>query len=183
DALARARRGNGQDVLGAIVAQIKPAKETQYDATLAQQVRLGYIANIRPAGRAVGVRLDLSARPPGGSPASDHATGHAAESGDGASAGKNVGRLAVEGQPPRKEAPRRVNLEAQKLEPRSAKCRLVSEHAGCPLCRRPKARENHEKSGTNLKAIDLSPIHCAFPVAHACSRCGRTWALVNGKTP
>src|SRR5215475_13621479 len=38
DALARARRGNGQDVLGAIVAQTKPAKETQYDATLAQQV-------------------------------------------------------------------------------------------------------------------------------------------------
>src|SRR5262249_18285891 len=138
-------------------------------------VRLGYIANIRPAGRAVGVGLDLSARPPGGSPESDHATGQAAESGDRASAGKHVGRLAVEGQPPPKEAPRGVNLDARKLEPCSAEGRLVPEHAGRPLSRCPQAREDHEKSGANLKAINLSPMHCAFPgwrlCAHAGSRC------------
>ena len=109
---------------------------------------------IRPAGRAIGRGLALEAGPPGGSPDGDGTAGNTPERSNDASARKHVGCLRIERQPPHEQLPGCINLEPEEIDHGGAERRLMAEHGGRPLRRRPYANDNEEQRGANLKAND-----------------------------
>ena len=167
DALAGARRRHGEDVLGAVVAQVGVVEQAEHDAARRQQAGAAHVANVRPAGRAVR-RFDcFGSAPPGGSPDGDQcgcdATGERQETG----AAEHLGCLCVEGDPPGEQLPRRIDGDAAETDPRRAQCRLMPEHACCPLRRRPheakcQKTQQWRLAGSRLRLDDIA----CFPRAH-----------------
>ena len=159
DAFARPRRRHGENVLGAVVTQVAAIVEAEHDALTAQQPRGPDIGMIRPAGRAVGRGLALEAGPPGGSPDGDGTAGNSPERSNDAGARKHVGGLRIERQPPDEQFPGCVNLEPEEFDHGGAERRLIAEHGGRPLRRRPHANGDEEQCGADLKANDPSRRH------------------------
>ncbi len=59
-------------------------------------------------------------------------------------------RLAVERQPPGEEFPRRIDLDAEKLDPGCAERRLMAEHVGGPLRAGPQASDGEHQGRRGL---------------------------------
>jgi hypothetical protein len=136
DALTRARRCDGENVLRTVVTEIAIIEATKHDAALRQQGSVPHIRQVRPAGAARSLETPGSV-PPGGSPEGDErgrdATGECQQAG----APEHLGCLGVEGHPPGEQLPRRIDRNAAEADPRVTERRLLPEHGRRPLRRRP----------------------------------------------
>ncbi|MNQ36079.1 hypothetical protein D3C85_495900 [compost metagenome] len=133
NALARARRGEGQYMLRAFVAQVLFLELAEEHSGWPSQSGFAHLNCIGPARRAVGGDVSSLARAP-----DCHADGHhqrqqAAAGGDAAADVEDLRRVGIEGEPPLEQPPGVVNGRAQQFEPGCAQARLVAERVGRPL--------------------------------------------------
>jgi hypothetical protein len=157
DAFARTRGSEGHDVLGTGVAQIVRLglrKLAEEDSLAAQQASTRGLPGFRPARGSVGDDALGRASTP-----SRH--GHGAKRGQGtpgscdaSSVQEDGRRICIEGEPPRKQAPREVDRLLAQKEPGSTKLRLVVQGACRPLSARPERGQGHETDDKDLSKKD-----------------------------
>ena len=145
DAFAGARRRHCEHVLRAIVTQIALIIEAEDHALIAEQTRLLDVAQVRPAGRAIGGNGLAMARPPGGSPHSDGTADDPPEGGNGAGACEHVRRLTIKGQPPGEDLPWRIKRISAQRDHRRAEGGLELQHRRRPLCGQLQAEQRKQQ--------------------------------------
>ena len=164
DALAAPRRGEAQHVLGAIMAQIVPAKPAEHHAVGTNEARRLHLVRLGPACRAIGGDGLGLACPP-------HRHGDRGGDGDEAAGRGNerapaedAGGIGVIGEPPGEESRREVDRHAGELEPRRPQLGLEAELPGDVLGRAPGRGEHDQANDDDLAPEDLGGGHESAPL-------------------
>ena len=144
DTLAGPRRGEAQDVLGSVVAQIVPGEPAEDHAVLADQPGVADFARTRPARRAEGRDLARFAGAPHRHGDGDGDRDEPARRGDVGALIEDLRRVGVEPVPPPEEGRRWIYGKAQEPAPRRAEFGLERQPPRDPFRRAP-GRGQHDR--------------------------------------
>ena len=159
DALARAGRGEGHDMLGTVMAQIAAIELTQENTGIAEQARALDFARRRPARGAVGGDVARLARAPERAEHGRSAADEAARGSERPGLVEDVGRIGLVMIPPGEERPGPVDRQLAEPEPGQPELRLVGEHRGGPLRRRPQPKNHDREHDQDLSDQELGGGH------------------------
>lgn len=173
DALAGPRRGEGHDVLRAVMAQIGAVHQAEEDARLFRQTGISYVFAVGPAGGAVGGDVLGLPRAPDRAGDCRQCRGDAAASGDGAAGAEDVRRISLIDIPPLEQPPRVIERKAINDEPGLAKTGLKAELEGDPLRREPCAGKRDAEHNQHLSDEHLRRRHSRPATAPQIGSCRR----------
>ena len=171
DALARAGRGKGHDVLGAIVAEVVAADTPEEDAGWPSEPRSTDIPVRHPVRRAVGRHELRLASPPNGAHDRGRSGEHSASPSDRPTGREDLRGVGLVGVPPLEEPPGVVDRNVVEDEPGCPEAHLVAERRGGPLRGVPDAGQDDPEDDQDLADENLGRGHAEIPPLLVPARC------------
>ncbi len=150
DALARTGGRKGHHMLRTIVAQIVAVLDAKEDAGGPHQSGARDLAVRGPARGAVGRDLPVLPRAPKRPGDSGGACHEARAPRQQPRLVEDIGRIGLVVEPPAEQRPRTIDRNIEQGEHRRAELRLMAEHRGGPLRRRPDAQDHHAEADEDL---------------------------------
>ena len=151
DALAGTRGREAQNVLGAVMAEIRPIQLTKHDAVWPEQAGRLHFGRRRPPGGTIGLDVLRFARWPDGHTDGDRDRDESARCRDARALDEHRRGVGVLGIPPPEKGRGKIDRHAgRQLEPGLSQFRLESESPRRPLCRGPDRDKHDQTDDDNL---------------------------------
>lgn len=163
DALAAPGRGEAENMLRSIVAEIAALMTTQHDAIGSEQAGLFDLLRLCPSRGTIGLDVLRLAGAPDGHGDRNARGDDPARSRDIRPLVEDRRRVGVIGIPPPEKGRRRVKREMQNLEPGASEFRLKSEAPCRPLGRGPDRQQDDGEDGDDLTPENFGCGHCSRP--------------------
>ena len=162
-ALARSRRRERHDVLGAVMAEIAAGKHAEHDARIAMQPGALDLAGACPTRRTISGDVARLARAPQRSADRRRAADETAGAGQHAGLVEDDGGVGVIVIPPAEQRPGTVDRHGAEPEPGQSQFGLVGKHCCRPLRRGPHPRDHDREDDKNLADEQFGGRHVEAP--------------------